>query len=338
VPCVFLPTASFVRSPRVWLDAIHKHRGTITYAPNFAYALVAKRLKEKDVAGLDLSCLRIAGCGAEPIQPKALREFADKLAPAGFRREAFVPSYGMAEATLAITFMPRNTGLRTDKVDAKSLGRRVAEPVTTDASATELVDCGVPFPDHEIAIIDETGRRLGEREVGQIIARGPSVSPGYHDEPALTGESFKDGWLHTGDLGYRAGGHLFICGRVKDILIIRGRNYYPQDIEWTVGELPGVRRGNVVAFGVSVDGEEQLVVCAEAFQSEAAGLSEAIASAIAGELGLSVYKVEIVPQGSLPRTSSGKAQRRKAKQMFLEGTLGRARSVQGKEEAPPAGA
>jgi acyl-CoA synthetase (AMP-forming)/AMP-acid ligase II len=342
VPCVFLPTATFVRSPRVWLDAIHKHRGTITYAPNFAYALVAKRLKEKDVAGLDLSCLRIAGCGAEPIQPKSLREFAEKLRGAGFREEAFVPSYGMAEATLAITFMPRDTGLRTDKVDPKGLGRRVAEPSPDDATAAELVDCGVPFPDHEVVIVDEKGRRVGERQVGQILTRGPSICPGYHAEPELTRESFKDGWLHTGDLGYLADGHLFICGRVKDILIIRGRNYYPHDIEWTVGELPGVRRGNVVAFGVDVDGEEQLVVCAEAFQSEAAGLADAIAARITGEIGLSPYKVEIVPQGSLPRTSSGKAQRRKAKQMYEEGTLGRARSVQGKteekEDAPAAGA
>jgi fatty-acyl-CoA synthase len=178
-----------------------------------------------------------------------------------------------------------------------------------------------------VAIVDdETGAKLGDRQVGHIITRGPSVTSGYFQEPELTAAAWKkafDGevWLHTGDLGYLADGDLYICGRIKDIIIIRGRNFYPTDIEWVVSELPGVRRGNVVAFGVDVAGEEQLVICAEAFQSEAAGLTEAITQAIAAQVGLSVHKVEIVPQGSLPRTSSGKPQRRKTKQMFLDGSL-----------------
>ncbi len=335
IPVVFMPTASFVRAPRIWLDTIHKHRGTITYAPNFAYALVAKRLKDKDVAGLDLSCVKVAGCGAEPIQAKTLRDFAAKTAPARFDPRAYLPSYGMAEATLAITFVPHMTGLRTDVVDAKSV--QAGAPVPVDASAvdpasvngTEIVNCGRPFPEHEIAIVDESGARLGERRIGQIITRGPSIGLGYYEEPELTAQSFKDGWLYTGDLGYLSGGELFICGRVKDIIIIRGRNFYPQDIEWAVSELPGVRRGNVVAFGVDVEGEEQLVVCAEAFQADAAGLTESITQCIASQVGLTVHRVEIVPQGSLPRTSSGKPQRRKTKQMLLDGTLPRARAMQG---------
>jgi fatty-acyl-CoA synthase len=330
IPVVFLPTASFVRAPRLWLDTIHKHRGTITYAPNFAYALVTKRLKEKDIAGLDLSCVKIAGCGAEPIQAKTLREFAEKTKPAKFDPKAFLPSYGMAEATLAITFVPHSTGMRTDVVDPKAMqeGRaKPVEPSTPSAtSASEVVDCGRPFPEHLVAIVDEDGNRLGERQVGQIISRGPSTTSGYWNEPELTAAAWKksfDGevWLHTGDLGYVADGGLYICGRIKDIIIIRGRNFYPQDIEWVVSELPGVRRGNVVAFGVDVDGEEQLVICAEAFQSDAAGLAEQITQAIAAQVGLAVHKVEIVPQGSLPRTSSGKPQRRKTKQMLLDGTL-----------------
>ncbi len=344
IPCVFLPTASFVRTPRIWLETIHKHRGTITYAPNFAYALVAKRLKDKDVAGLDLSSLRIAGCGAEPIQAKSLRDFAARTAPAGFDPRAFVPSYGMAEATLAVTFVPRLIGLRTDVVDPKGLTAGAATPIAEGGQ--ELVDCGRAFPDHEIAIVDEQGQRLGDRQVGQIIVRGPSVTLGYYEEPELTAESFKtiDGerWLYTGDLGYLADENLFVCGRLKDIIIIRGRNYYPTDIEWAVSELPGIRRGNVVAFGVDVAGEEQLVVCAEAFQSDAAGLIETIASTVASQFGLAVNTVEIVPQGSLPRTSSGKAQRRKTRQMYLDGTLPRARGVQGTDvvsgEAPTDGA
>jgi len=337
IPVVFLPTASFVRSPRVWLDAIHRHRGTITYAPNFAYALVAKRMKEKDVAGLDLSCIRIAGCGAEPIQAKTLRDFAERLKPAGFNPKAYIPSYGMAEATLAIAFAPHGQGFSTDSIDPKSLQTGETKP-SKDDDAQELVCCGKAFPDHAIAIIDENGNRLGARKVGQIVTTGPSIGQGYFREPELTAEAFKKipgddrVWLHTGDLGYfDADGNVYICGRLKDIIIIRGRNFYPNDIEWVASELPGVRRGNVVAFGVTVDGngkhvedgtgEEQLVVCAEAFSSDADRLVEEIQKAVTDQIGIAVWKVEIVPQGALPRTSSGKPQRRKTKRMFLDGAL-----------------
>jgi fatty-acyl-CoA synthase len=344
IPCVFIPTASFVRAPRVWLDKIHQHRGTITYAPNFAYALVAKRLKDKDVEGLDLSCLRIAGCGAEPIQAKALRAFAERLAPARFDARALLASYGMAEATLAVTFVPASTGLRADEVDAVELTRGRAVGC---AHGRSVVDCGGAFPAHEVAIVDDAGQRLGERRVGQIVVRGPSVSKGYFDQPDLTAETFKpipslDGgaatWLHTGDLGYLSGGHLFVCGRSKDVIIVRGRNYYPSDIEWAVGELPNVRRGNVVAFGVEVDangsavangtGDEQLVVCCEGAAGDAATIRDAAAAIVSAQFGLSVHEVAVVPLASLPRTSSGKPQRRAARLMYLEGTLRRARAVQ----------
>ncbi|HEX8790380.1 MAG TPA: fatty acyl-AMP ligase [Polyangiaceae bacterium] len=319
VPCVFLPTASFVRAPRAWLDKIHEHRGTITYAPNFAYALVAKRLKDKEVEGLDLSCLRIAGCGAEPIQARALRDFATRLAPAGFDPRSFLPSYGMAEATLAITFMPLREGLTTDR---NHIGQ-------------ELVDCGRVFPEHEIAIVDEEGRRLGERQIGQIVTRGPSVTKGYFNEPELTAETYKpiadeaDGapWLHTGDLGYMVGDRLFVCGRLKDIIIIRGRNYYPSDIEWAVSEIPGIRRGNVVAFGapLEADGEEQLVICCEGTSGDASAIKDATIACVASQFGLTVQDVVVAPLASLPRTSSGKPQRRKTRQMYVEGTLPRVR-------------
>jgi fatty-acyl-CoA synthase len=232
--------------------------------------------------------------------------------------------------------------MRSDVIDPKTMQEGQAKTVdasapSTSENASEIVDCGRPFPEHFLAIVDEEGRRLGDRQVGQIISRGPSTTSGYWNEPELTAAAWKksfDGevWLHTGDLGYVADGGLYICGRIKDIIIIRGRNFYPQDIEWVVSELPGVRRGNVVAFGVDVDGEEQLVICAEAFQSDAAGLTEQITQSIAAQVGLAVHKVEIVPQGSLPRTSSGKPQRRKTKQMFLEGTLPKPRV--GGAEAP----
>jgi fatty-acyl-CoA synthase len=339
IPVVFMPTASFVRNPRIWLDKIHQHRGTITYAPNFAYALVTKRVKEKDVAELDLSCLRRAGCGAEPIQAKTMTEFADKLKGAKFDPRAFLPSYGMAEATLAITFVPAFTGVRTDAVEKAGLETGKATP---DPDGQALVNCGRAFPDHEIAIIDEQGRRLADRQVGQIVTRGPSIASGYYLEPELTAEAFKplagepDGptWLHTGDLGYLLDGEVFICGRLKDMIIVRGRNFYPSDIEWLVSELPGVRRGNVVAFSAEINGEEQLIVAAEGLSAEAESLKTTIAQRIVADFALTPHEVVIVPQGTLPRTSSGKPQRRKTKQMYLDGTLARARSVQGPEGQP----
>jgi fatty-acyl-CoA synthase len=346
IPVVFMPTASFVRNPRIWLDKIHQHRGTITYAPNFAYALVAKRVKEKDVAALDLSCLRRTGCGAEPIQAKTLREFAEKLAPAKFDPRSFLPSYGMAEATLAITFVPADSGVRSDTVEKAGLEQGEAKPASEGAAAQDLVNCGHAFPEHEIAIVDEHGQRLGDRRVGQIITRGPSVAKGYYLEPELTAEAFKPGpdgqtWLYTGDLGYLVEGEVFICGRLKDMIIVRGRNFYPSDIEWTVSELPGVRRGNVVAFSAEVDGEEQLVVAAEGMSSEADALKAAIAQRIVADFALTPHEVLVVPQGTLPRTSSGKPQRRKTRQLYLDGTLARARSVQataGQAEDAGAGA
>jgi fatty-acyl-CoA synthase len=337
IPVVFMPTASFVRNPRIWLDKIHQHRGTITYAPNFAYALVTKRVKEKDLGDLDLSCLRRAGCGAEPIQAKTLHDFAEKLRPAKFDARAFLPSYGMAEATLAITFVPAFSGVRTDTVDKAGLEKGAASPAPVPEEGATLVNCGHAFPEHEIAIVDEQGKRLGERQVGQIVTRGPSVSKGYYQEPELTAESFKplageaDGatWLYTGDLGYMIGGEVFICGRLKDMIIVRGRNFYPSDIEWVVSEMPGVRRGNVVAFSAEVDGEEQLVIAAEGMSSEAEALKTTIAQRIVADFALTPHDVVIVPQGTLPRTSSGKPQRRKTRQLYLDGTLARARTVQG---------
>jgi fatty-acyl-CoA synthase len=225
--------------------------------------------------------------------------------------------------------------MKADVVDPKAMQSGEARRPDGDGAGAEIVDCGRVFPEHHLAIVDEAGKRLGDRQIGQILTRGPSVTSGYFEEPELTAAAWKtgpDGETYTVD------GSLYICGRIKDIIIIRGRNFYPTDIEWVVSELPGVRRGNVVAFGVDVEGEEQLVICAEAFQSDAAGLRDEITQAIAAAVGLSVHKVEIVPQGSLPRTSSGKPQRRKTKQMFLDGTLPKPRpSGQGVEHPVESG-
>jgi fatty-acyl-CoA synthase len=322
LPVVLMPTAQFARMPRLWLELISKHRGTITYAPNFAYQLVTKRVREADLASLDLSSLRIAGCGAEPIRARTLAEFAERFAPAGFDASALLPSYGMAESCLAITFHRRGTPMKVDRVDPAAMRDGGATPAAAgDESALELVSCGVPFPEHELRVVDERGHDVPERRVGEVLARGPSVTPGYFQNDEATAAALRDGWLHTGDLGYLADGELYVCGRLKDLIIINGANHYPQDLEWAVGELEGVRRGNVCAFSVMRDGTEQLVILAEANRGDAARLRKEIARTVYTDFGLQVAEVVISPVGTLPKTSSGKHQRRKTKLLFELGEL-----------------
>ncbi len=320
LPVVLMPTPTFARTPRMWLELITKHRGTITYAPNFAYQLVTKRVTEKDLGTLDLSSLRVAGCGAEPIRARTLLDFADKFRPAGFRSTALLPSYGMAESCLAITFHSLGQDMVVERVDPAAMRTGHAVP-STASDALEIVSCGVPFPGHELAVVDEHGTNVPERVVGQVLSRGPSVTDGYYENDEASAESFKDGWLHSGDLGYVADGALFVCGRVKDLIILNGANHYPQDIEWAVGELDGVRRGNVVAFSVMKDGVEQLVVAAEGHSADASRLRTAIAEAVQSAFGLTPSHVAVCGVGALPKTSSGKAQRRKTRLMWESGEL-----------------
>ncbi len=319
IPVVLLPTASFARNPRLWLDAISRHRGTITFAPNFGYQLAAKRVRDRDLSELDLSSLRVAGCGAEPIRAKTLRDFAARMAPAGFRgEEVFLPSYGMAEATLAITFHPHGAPLRVDRVDPDAMRSGLATPAAAAAGSLEVVGCGVPFPGHGVRIVDEAGAPVGERQVGHVQASGPSVTDGYFRDSAKTSESFDEGWLRTGDLGYWADGHLFICGRSKDLLIIHGANHYPQDIEWAVGDLEGVRRGNVAAVGMQTDAGEELGLVVEGSSRDAERLTQEIRQLLVARFGLQPRAIRIVPVGSLPKTSSGKLQRQKARSLLEE--------------------
>ncbi|MFN0088610.1 MAG: fatty acyl-AMP ligase [Blastocatellia bacterium] len=321
-PVVILSTMSFARDPRIWLRTIDKYRATITCAPNFAYAQVIKRLRDQDLESLDLSCLRVAGCGAEPIHAPTLRGFAERLAPAGFRAEAFMPSYGLAESTLAISLHRMGTPLRTEIIHTADLKRGKAIPTTEqNGGGKEIVSCGLPIPDHQLAILDEEGAPLPEREIGEVVIKGPSVTSGYFRNPEATAAAWRDGWLRTGDLGYLADGALFICGRSKELIIIRGANYYPQDIEWAVRDLPGVKRGNVAAFGVNEGGDERLVILAEADAREAAALRTEIANRIRETVGLEVHRVMPVPPGTLMRTTSGKLQRSKMKQLYEQGEL-----------------
>jgi fatty-acyl-CoA synthase len=322
VPTVLLPTESFARRPTMWMQAMSEHKASITFAPSFAYALAVKRSRDKDLEGLDLSAVRVAGCGAEPISASVMRGFATRFASAGFREEALLPGYGMAEATLAITFHQQGSKLVTDFVDAKSMREGRAVPARPeDAEALELVSCGVAFTEHEVAIVDEQDARLPERRVGGIITRGACVTAGYVENAEATASTYKDGWLHTGDLGYVAAGNLYVCGRIKDLIIIRGANYYPQDIEWAVAEVPGVRRDNVVAFSALRGETEVMVIAAEGNSSDAPELQRTIAARVGETCGVQPSHVAIVRVGSLPKTSSGKIQRLRTKRLYEEGLL-----------------
>jgi len=320
---VMLPPAMFVRRPVAWLRAISRHRGTISFAPSFAYDLCVRRVKDADLAELDLASWRVAGCGAEPVHVPTLNEFAKKFAPAGFDASIFLPSYGLAEHVLAATFPPRGRGPKVETVSADALTeRRVAE--RADSGRTMgLVSCGSALPGHRIAIVDEHGTRLAERHVGEILLAGPSVMIGYYKDGARTSDTIRDGWLHTGDLGYLAGGELFVCGRAKDVLIVNGRKYHPQDLEWAVDDLPGVRRGRVVAFGASEDGRpDRVILVVEpngTVTSEA--LVEGIRRRIGDLFGLYVDDVAVVPSGTVGRTTSGKVQRSLTKARYERGEL-----------------
>lgn len=324
VPVTFLPTSAFIRRPSSWLATIHKHRGTITFAPNFAYALATRAIQPRDIEKWDLSSLRVSGCGAEPIQASVLRAFADRFAAAGFRSTSFLPAYGMAEATLAISFSPLSRELFTDKVCPKALetGKAVA---STEDDAAEIVACGKALPGTEIRIIGDDGEILGDREIGEIHVRGPSIASGYFDLPEATAEAFPDGWLKTGDLGYTVDSELFVSGRKKDLLILRGRNYFPQDIEAVVGTLSGMRDGQCVAITrvLPSQTEESLVIVAETAQKEERHeeLRRSISARIYESTGLVASEIVLIRRGTLPRTSSGKVRRAETKSRLERGQL-----------------
>jgi fatty-acyl-CoA synthase len=301
-PAVFLPTHRFVRRPAEWLRAISRHRATVSFAPNFAYDLCVRRVKDVDLAGVDLSCWRVAGCGAEPIHAPTLSAFAERFAAFGFRETAFLPGYGLAEHVVAATFAPRGRPIRTDSA---------------------LVSCGVPFPDHRLRIVDDDGGELPERAVGEIMLAGPSVMQGYYEHGALTRDALCDGWLSTGDLGYLADGELYVCGRAKDLIIANGRKCHPQDLEWGVDELAGIRRGRAVAFGTSAaDGRARLVMVVEPNGTiDAEQLVASVRRRLADLYGLYVDDVIVAPSGTIARTSSGKVQRALTKARYEAGEI-----------------
>ena len=326
----FISPMMFLKRPSVWLRQVSERRGTITFAPNFAYGLCTTRVKDAELTGVDLSSLVVAGCGAEPIQYATLRAFAERYAPYGFKSTAFLPCYGMAEHSLAITFIDLKADIQADRVDAVSLAQKTAAPAREGEPAVEVVNCGRPFAGHGLRIVDAAGQPLADREVGQIQLQGPSVMQGYWNDPERTAEVMRAGWLSTGDLGYTVDGELYVCGRIKDLIIIHGRNYYPQDIEWVASQVEGVRRGNVIAFGVQPQGDERehvVVACEVRAMPDDPSQQEALRAKIQAEvlaaLSLKPDVVLLLPPGALPKTSSGKLQRHKAAEMFAAGELGK---------------
>jgi fatty-acyl-CoA synthase len=322
---VFLSPAEFLKRPVAWLRAITRHRGTISFAPNFAYEMCLRRVKDAELAGLDLSSWRVAGCGAEPIQAATLEAFAAKFAHAGFRPTSLVAAYGLAEHTLAVTLAPRDRGLRVDTVRASELvADRRAMPCSPDTpEASRLVGCGRPFPDHALRVVDDDGRPVGERIVGEILVSGPSVMRGYVSGPDASGAFVRDDWFATGDLGYLADGELFVCGRRKEMIIVGGRNYFPQDIERVVYGVPGVRAGGVAAFAAIAPGhpDKAVVVVETRGPVSADTLQAEVRRRVLQATGLAVDEIVLVSNGTVDRTTSGKLRRAELRERYAAGTL-----------------
>jgi fatty-acyl-CoA synthase len=324
-PMVLLTPESFVKRPGTWLRAISQHHASVSFAPNFAYDLCVRRVTDRDLEGMDLSSWRVAGCGGEPIHAPTLAAFAARLRGTGFRETSFVPSYGLAEHVLAATLAPSNRIIRLEHLRADDIAERAVATLAegTEAERVTVVSCGGPLPGHDIRIVDEHGRAVKERAIGEITLAGPSLMLGYFNDEALTAETIRDGWLHTGDLGYLSDGELFVCGRIKDVVVIHGRKYHPQDLEWAIDDLPGIRRGRVVAFGTSRPGaSDRVVIVAEPISSRSTdGLASAIRQRIVDACGLPVDEVLLVEKGTITRTTSGKVQRAAIKARFESGAL-----------------
>jgi fatty-acyl-CoA synthase len=312
----------FLAAPSRWLEWLSTYGGTATAGPNFSWVLATRALRT--MSGLDLSPLRIALNGAEPVDPATVERFVEAAAPFGMRPGAVFPAFGMAEVMIAGTFPPPLAGLRTDVVDQRVLEtERYAAPLESDARGTRrLALLGKPVPGLEIRVVDpETGAVRHDREVGELEIRGTSVTPGYYGRPDLNAELFHEGWLRTGDLAYLLDGELVMCGRIKDVIIVGGRNVFPEDVERVVGTIDGVRAGNVIAFGVDTNGKEGVIVVAETKSEDIDLTRRSVSARVRGAIGMSPKDVVLVAPGTLPKTSSGKLQRSLCRDRYLDDLL-----------------
>jgi fatty-acyl-CoA synthase len=324
----YLKTEDFARRPLAWLDLITRNEGTTgSYAPTFGYDICARRVSSQtNVAErFDLSRWRIAGNGADMIRPDVMQAFVDAFGPAGFSAKSFLPSYGLAEATLAVTIMPPGEGIVVELVEETTLSGDGKMQRDRPQRYRSIVNCGKPVRDMEVEIRDEDGGTLGNREIGKVYCRGPSVMVGYfRDEEATAACLDSQGWLDTGDMGYMSEGYLYIVGRAKDMIIVNGKNHWPQDIEWAVEQLPGFKAGDIAAFSITTPGGEEtpavLVQCRTSDAGERSRLREIIRERVRAITGMNCV-IELVPPRTLPRTSSGKLSRAKARSLYLTGEI-----------------
>lgn len=319
-----IPPELFIARPAVWLRALSKYRGTISPAPNFAYSLCADRIKDEDLAGVDLSHWLCALNGAEPVTPSVLDRFIERFQPFGLREEALTPVYGLAEAALAVTFYDLKKRFRITHFNAELLAQG---KVKADPQGKPLVCLGAPLPGYELRFIDEDGEPCRRNEIGQVWVKGPSIMQGYYGRTRETERALVDGWLNTGDLGFLYRGHLYLYGRAKDLIIIRGRNYAPQMIEQAINDLPGVRKGCTAAIGfVPEEGEnEGLIVFVERDRSgntaDDGRLGDEVSRRITEMTQLVAETVVVLDPGTLPRTSSGKIRRGETLKRYQADTL-----------------
>ena len=355
-PCILMSPVAFLQKPRRWLAAISRYRATTSGGPNFAYELCVRRIPPAEREGLDLSTWEVAFNGAEPVRAETLARFAEAFAPSGFRRAALYPCYGLAEATLFVAGGEGGAGPVIGAFRGAALERdRAAEAPPDDSSARLLVGCGRGWEGQEVAVVDpESGRRCPPDRVGEIWVAGPSVAAGYWERPEETASAFgallpggSAPYLRTGDLGFVKDGELYVTGRLKDLVILRGRNLYPQDLEATAeASHPALRPGGSAAFPVEAGGEERLVIAAEIDrrrEGEAADAAAAVRRAVAEEHEVQVHEVVLLRLGSLPKTSSGKVQRHACRAAWDAGSfeaVGRSRLAEEEvgEAGPPAAA
>lgn len=323
----YLSTRDFARRPLGWLSLMDRNGGTISYSPSFGYELCARRASTALPLGLDLSRWRAAGIGGDMIRPHVLEQFAEAFAPAGFDRRAFVPSYGMAETTLAVSFADLKRGVETDRIDIEVLehqGRAESAVPGSSGRSRDFVVCGRVIPGHELQIRAENGVVLAERQVGRVVVRGPSLMTGYDHRPEETARVMDaDGWLDTGDLGYLTDGRLVITGRAKDLVIVNGRNIWPHDIEHTVEQLDTLRTGDAAAFAIDdIHGERAVVLvqCRTREGTARRALARAVGAAVSRVHGIEP-QVVLVGNNALPQTSSGKLSRSAARVAFLSGAF-----------------
>ncbi|MBB5710666.1 fatty acyl-AMP ligase [Sphingomonas xinjiangensis] len=322
----YLKTEDFARRPLAWLDLISRNSGTtLSYSPTFGYDICARRMSSQTRASdrFDLSRWRVAGNGADMIRPDVMQSFVDAFADAGFKATAFLPSYGLAEATLAVSIMPPGEGIIVELVEETQLSggsQRAGRPQRFRA----IVNCGKPVKDMEVEIREEDGTPLPEKAIGKVWCRGPSVMTGYFRDPDSTEACMKNGWLDTGDMGYISEGYVYIVGRAKDMIIVNGRNHWPQDIEWAVEQLPGFKQGDIAAFAITTPGGEEtpavLVQCRTSDEKERVRLRDEIRERVRSVTGMNCV-IELVPPRTLPRTSSGKLSRAKARNLYLNGDI-----------------